>query len=147
MAVLAQPRPQDAVGERRHGTSVSFRRPRQGVFHVRPDPDAALELMVDAMVAGQAEAQRLMAPYFDVVGVEYPPETRARLRALTDEYHTLRKRLAATPATGPAGHRAKARAAMLWLEPGGPEDAPGPDCDEHLVWSLARDVLALGGAA
>ncbi len=108
----------------------------------RPDPDAALEEMADAMVAGRTESMRLMEPYFDVVGFEYPPETQARLHALTDEYHTLRKRLAAMPAAGPAGHRAKARAAMLWLEPGGPEDAPEPDCDEHLVWSLCRDLLA-----
>ena len=94
------------------------------------------------MVAGRDEAERLMEPYYDMVGFEYPPETEARLRALTDEYHTLRKRLAAMPAAGPAGHRAKARAAMLWLEPGGPEDAPGPDSDEHLVWSLCRGLLA-----
>jgi hypothetical protein len=109
---------------------------------IRPDPDAALEEIADAMVAGQAEAQRLMEPYGDVVGFEYPPETEARLRALTGEYHTLRKQLAAMPATGPAGHRAKARGAMLWLEPGGPEDAPEPDCDEHLAWSLCRGLLA-----
>jgi len=109
---------------------------------IRPDPDAALEEIADAMVAGQAESMRLMAPYFDVVGFEYPPETQARLGALTDEYYTLRKRLAAMPATGPAGHRAKARAAMLWLEPGGPENAPEPDCDEHLAWSLCRGLLA-----
>ncbi len=110
---------------------------------IRPNPDAALDEIADAMVAGQAEAQRLMAPFSDVVGrIVYPPATRARLRALTDEYHTLRKRLAAMPATGPVGHRAKARAAMLWLEPGGPEDAPGPDSDEHLAWSLCRGLLA-----
>lgn len=113
---------------------------------IRPDPDAALEEMADAMVAGWAESQRLMEPYLDLVQFAYPPETRARLRALTDQHHALRKRLGATPATGPAGHRAKARALMLWLETGGPEDAQKPDWDDFLAWSLCRDILGRSAA-
>lgn len=106
------------------------------------DPDAALVRLAAAFVAGNAEAQQLEEPYYNVVGFPYPPEMAARLKELSAQHWALRQQIADTPATTSAGFRAKAAALMPWLAPGGLEDAP-TNPDEYLAYSLCRDLLAL----
>lgn len=102
-----------------------------------PGPDAAL---------------LVLARRFDVVMAEYAARCEAEeaaeeagdwsrdpaLRAVVEQMHALRKAIGQSRATTPAGMAAKLRAAMLdWGDA-----APDPFCQNHIGWSLCRDMLA-----
>lgn len=104
--------------------------------------DAEIIRLAAEVLAGHDECCRLIAPYFQCVAVRYPASVTARLDHLTQRHHSLVEQLSNLPATTAAGYRAKAQALLTWLAPGGDADAPEPGSDEHLVWSLCRDLCA-----
>jgi hypothetical protein len=111
----------------------------------QPCPDGEIIRLAEAILADQAECDQLIAPYFHHVVVRYPASVTARLEQLTRRSHEHRQRLSSLRAVTLNGYRAKAKALLTWLAPGGDSDAPEADSDEFLAWSLCRDLCAAGG--
>lgn len=112
------------------------------------NPDAAIVRKVAAMVANDAEANRVL----DALDIRGPdgslpvaPALEARRDRLTREYLALSRQVAGARALTPSGLQAKAQALMLWLAPGEPDDAGFLESEQGLAWSLCPDLLATPG--
>ena len=109
------------------------------------NPDARLIALCRELLDNQAEAERLDAPFYEVVGGCKDPEVNARREALSDRYHELTWEIAETPARTPEGWRAKARACLTKISLD--RDGEAYDADEVMAWSLFNDLLRDGGPA
>ncbi len=108
-----------------------------------PDPNAALISLCDQMVA--TETERYLLLDHDDYAPDFGPNN-ARYEWLGDEVDRLADLIEdCAPATGPAGHAAVARAALIWVElnlDGGIKcDDRGEDMMVLLAQGLAPDFV------
>ncbi|MDA8249784.1 MAG: hypothetical protein M0Z28_11465 [Rhodospirillales bacterium] len=103
--------------------------------------DAALLRLEQAIVAVAAEQDRLgVEDDAPVLSAPRRAAIRARLDALSADWHATLDDIIDTPAASDIGRQAKARVLLRWTQ----RDRDGwPTPDDALPWSLARDVLGI----
>lgn len=106
-----------------------------------PGADAGLLAMLEQLKAIEAESDAIGSEWEEHVSM--PAAVQQRERELTQAGWALRNAMADAVAITPAGMRAKAAAALIYVCPQDME--PGEDW--HLAASLCRDLLTLSGGA
>ena len=105
-------------------------------------PNDATLLRLEQEITAVAAEQDRLGVEDDIPGIPAPRRAaiRARLSALSADWHAAHDLTIDTPAVTDAGRQAKARIILRWVQ----RDADGwPSGEDAIAWSLARDVLGI----